>query len=123
MNDEIIAIAKVCHEANRAYCQTLGDLSQVPWEAAPDWQKASCEAGVKFHLANPDARPEQSHESWLAQKLADGWKYGPIKDVDLKYHPCCVPYDQLPPEQQAKNKLFKAIVEALTRGGYVIASE
>jgi hypothetical protein len=29
-------IAKVCHETNRAYCETLGDNSQPPWEEAPE---------------------------------------------------------------------------------------
>lgn len=27
-------IARVCHEVNRAYCESMGDTSQVPWEDA-----------------------------------------------------------------------------------------
>lgn len=106
-------IAKVCHEANRAYCQALGDNSQPPWGNAPDWQKASAVAGVKFHKSNPDAGPEASHESWMAQKVADGWTYGENKDPDAKTHPCIVPFDQLPREQQAKDFIFRAIVHAM----------
>ena len=106
----VIAIAKVAHEINRAYCAALGDETQVAWEDAPEWQRASAVAGVEMHLANPDATPEQSHESWLAQKLADGWEYGGVKDAHKKQHPCCVPYDQLPPEQKAKDYLFRAAV-------------
>ena len=106
----VIAIAKVAHEINRAYCAALGDETQVAWEDAPEWQRASAIAGVEMHLINPDATPEQSHESWLAQKLADGWEYGEVKDVQKKQHPCCVPYDQLPPEQKAKDYLFRATV-------------
>lgn len=106
----VIAIAKVAHEINRAYCAALGDETQVAWEDAPEWQRASAVAGVEMHLANPDATPEQSHESWLAQKLADGWEYGEVKDAHKKQHPCCVPYDQLPPEQKAKDYLFRAAV-------------
>ena len=34
-------IAKVAHETNRSFCQTLGDWSQPTWENAPDWQKES----------------------------------------------------------------------------------
>ncbi len=37
MNAE--TIAKVCHEANRAYCQTIGDNSQLAWEQAEEWQQ------------------------------------------------------------------------------------
>ncbi len=109
----VIAIAQVAHEINRAYCAALGDETQVAWEDAPEWQRASIISGVEMHLANPDATPEQSHESWLAQKLADGWEYGEVKDVQKKQHPCCVPYDQLPPEQKAKDYLFRSVVHML----------
>ncbi len=106
-------IARIAHEINRAYCASLGDDSQPAWEDAPEWQKASALVGVDMHLANPDATPENSHESWLAQKLADGWKYGPVKDAEKKEHPCCVPYAELPPEQKAKDYLFRATVHLM----------
>lgn len=106
-------IARVAHEINRAYCASLGDTSQPTWEDAPEWQKSSALAGVDMHLAKPDATPEQSHESWLAQKLAEGWKYGPVKDAEKKEHPCCVPYADLPAEQKAKDFLFRGVVHAL----------
>lgn len=106
-------IARVAHEINRAYCASLGDTSQPAWEDAPEWQKTSALVGVDMHLAKPDATPEQSHESWLAQKLAEGWKYGPVKDAEKKEHPCCVPYAELPAEQKAKDYLFRSVVHAL----------
>lgn len=107
---KVLVIARVAHEINRAYCASLGDTSQPAWEDAPEWQQQSAIAGVEMHLANPDATPEQSHESWLAQKVAAGWVYGEVKDAEKKQHPCCVPYDQLPPEQKAKDYLFRAAV-------------
>lgn len=106
-------IARVCHEANRAYCATLGDLSQPAWRHAPDWQRESAIAGVEFLLANPNATPADNHESWLAVKRADGWKWGPIKDPVTKEHPCFVAYDRLPVAQRRKDTLFLAIVRAL----------
>ena len=106
-------IARVAHEINRAYFASLGDASQPAWEEAPEWQRASALAGVDMHLANPDATPEQSHESWLAQKVADGWTYGPVKDAEKKQHPCCVPYADLPAEQKAKDYLFRGVVHEL----------
>jgi len=108
-------IARVCHEVNRAYCQALGDDTQVSWENAPDWQKDSAMNGVMLHLNNPDAGPEASHISWMAQKLAEGWTWGPIKSPELKQHPCMVPFDQLPTEQQAKDYIFRAVVHALSK--------
>lgn len=103
-------VAKICHEANKAYCETLGDTSQVPWEDAPEWQRESAIKGVKFCLDNPDAPASANHDSWLEVKRADGWKYGEVKNADKKEHPCFVPYEQLPEAQKAKDHLFKAIV-------------
>lgn len=106
-------IARVAHEVNRAYCHSLGDASQPVWEQAPDWQKDSVILGVKFHLANPDATPSASHDSWLAQKTAEGWKYGEVKNPELKEHPCFTAYENLPQEQRAKDYLFKGVVDSL----------
>lgn len=110
---DALKIAKVCHEVNRAYCAAMGDESQLPWEAAPDWQQDSALAGVHMHLENPDATPEDSHRSWLKVKEAEGWAYGEVKDPAKKVHPCMVPYDQLPIEQRAKDYLFRAVVHAM----------
>ena len=107
-------IARVCHTANKCYCFTLGEISQPRWDDAPEWQRSSAIKGVEFVIANPDAGPSVSHESWYKQKAAEGWIYGAMKDPDKKQHPCMVPYDQLPASQQTKDKLFIAIVKALT---------
>lgn len=106
-------IAQVAHEVNKAYCEALGDSSQPSWDDAPDWQKSSAVKGVEFHLENPDASPSASHESWMAQKTEEGWKYGPVKNPETKEHPCYVPYDQLPVEQRAKDFLFRQIIHSL----------
>jgi len=105
--------ARVAHEANRILCQALGDNSQPAWDDAPEWQKDSSLAGVQAIFANPKTTSEQSHENWLAQKRADGWKYGPMKDADKKEHPCFVPYDQLPANLQLKDYLFGMVVRAV----------
>lgn len=110
---KILVIAQAAHAINAAYCLSLGDTSQVTWDEAPEWQQKSAIAGVEMHLANPDATPEQSHESWLAAKLADGWTYGEVKDEAAKTHPCCLPYEELPASQKSKDYLFRAVVHAL----------
>ena len=110
---KVIDIAKVCHEVNRAYCVSLGDDSQPPWVSAPEWQKDSCYMGVIFICENLSATPRESHEKWLRDKEAAGWKWGPVKDVEKKEHPCFRPYDELPKEQQTKDALFIAVVKAM----------
>jgi len=103
---DIEKIAKQCHDANRKYCKSIGDDSQPTWAKVEDWQKESAVNGVKHLIENPDAKPEDSHNSWLAEKEADGWKFGEVKDVDKKEHPCFVPYSELSDEQKEKDKIF-----------------
>lgn len=112
MREPIIeACARAAHEANRAYCIAIGDTSQPSWEEAPRWQRASARMGIKGALAGNT--PEQSHESWLAEKRRTGWVYGATKDPERKEHPCMVPYADLPPEQRAKDKLYLAVVRTM----------
>lgn len=106
-------IAEACHEANRAYCRSLGDYSQLPWRLVPENIKQSAVDGVEYHLTHPDATPERSHENWYNFKMKDGWVYGPVKNVEKKTHPCMVPYNQLPVEQRAKDYIFSALVDTL----------
>lgn len=105
------ACARAAHEANRAYCCALGDASQPSWETAPEWQRSSAMKGVTGALAGNT--PEQSHEGWLAEKIATGWVYGPVKDPEAKQHPCMVTYADLPPAQRAKDAVFIAVVKAV----------
>ncbi len=106
-------IAKAAHQINKAYCESIGDLSQVDWEDAPEWQRISATNGVIFHITNSNVTPEESHENWLAEKIDDGWSYGSVKNVEKKTHPCMLPYVELPKTQRTKDYLFKATVEVL----------
>lgn len=109
---DIEKIAQVCHETNRAYCEVIGDHSQKSWNEAEQWQRESAIAGVRFRLNNLDAPSSVQHDAWLNDKVKDGWKYGEVKDASAKTHPCIVPYDKLPLEQQIKDKLFVAVVKS-----------
>ena len=106
-------IARVCHQANKAYCESIGDVSQSDWEDAQEWQRDSAIKGVEFRKQNPGALPSAQHDSWMKEKVDAGWVYGPEKNADLKQHPCIVSYDALPIEQRKKDSLFIAIVDAL----------
>ena len=115
-DEDIEVIASICHEANRALCVTQGDLSQVPWSDAPDWQKDSARNGVRLHINNPRADGRESHDCWMEEKLRAGWRYGETKDVENKTHPCLLPYNALPPEQKIKDDIFLAIVRGYLGG-------
>lgn len=105
------AIARACHEANRAWCEAHGDHSQAVWSNAEQWQRESAIEGIQVALDG--ATPEQQHEAWCESKRRDGWQHGLVKDADAKTHPCLVPYDRLPEMQKIKDALFGSIVRTL----------
>ncbi len=61
----------------------------------------------------PSSTPEESHKAWLKEKEATGWKYGKLKDVTAKEHPCMVAYSDLPASQQLKDKLLIQVAKTL----------
>ena len=115
--NSITEIAEIAHETNRTYCQTIGDFSQYPWTACPQWQRDSSINGVKAIEKGIVTRPEQSHENWLKHKEEEGWSYGPEKNSNKALgtltHPCMLPFKELPAEQQMKDFLFFSIVTVL----------
>lgn len=117
-------IARVCHEANRAYCGSMGDESQVPWEIAPTWQRESLIKSVNFYLQRP-RQPHEMHENWMKDKLADGWVYGEVKDPEKKTHPCLLSHEELPQTQRSKDYIFGAICDTLSEvlSEFVVSEE
>lgn len=75
--------------------------------------RESAVKGVEFRIANASAGYQAQHESWRSQRIADGWVYSEVKDVELKTHPCLVDWQDLPRYQQLKDRLFCGIVDAL----------
>jgi hypothetical protein len=106
-----LVCAEAAHEMNRVYCQSLGDTSQPLWKDAPDWQRSSALVGVDGVFAGNG--PGASHESWLKEKAETGWKYGPVKDPEKKEHPCFVPFNELPRDQQQKDHIFVQTVHTM----------
>lgn len=106
-------IARVAHEANRAYCEAIGDPPLLPWDESPEWQRASVLMGVHNIAFGVVTEPGESHASWLRHKESEGWVYGAVKSESAKTHPCMVPFAELPFEQQLKDHLFVSVVSAL----------
>ncbi len=113
---QVQQIAEMCHQVNKAYCEAIGDTSQLDWAHAPNWQQDSAVKGVEAHIESElKMTPEGSHISWMKEKLADGWTYGPIKDSVKKEHPCLIDYRELPTSQRVKDHLFREIVHTSCR--------
>lgn len=115
----INACTELWHTTNAEYCAIkLNDNSQPTWEDAPQWQKDSAVNGVLYTMFDVGGNPESNHVNWMQEKIRAGWVYGDVKDVEAKTHPCLVPYEQLPEEQKAKDKLFRGVVEIMVRSLY-----
>lgn len=48
------------------------------------------------------------HEVWSANRIADGWSYGPERDDEKRQHPCLVPYEELPEREKDYDRATSA---------------
>lgn len=111
---ELEIIARVCHEANRAFAAAHGDFSHPVWDEAEDWMREATYEGIRYRLANPEAPPGAQHRQWMEQKRATGWTYGAVKDGEAKTHPLLIPFEELPEREKQKDALFMGVISALT---------
>jgi ryanodine receptor 2 len=64
---------------------------------------------------------ENTHDMWAAQRIAEGWSYGPERDDRKKLHPCLVPYDQLPESEKEYDRITSlGTLKAILSLGYRI---
>ena len=57
------------------------------------------------------------HEVWAAGRIAEGWKYGPVRDDTKKEHPCLIPYKELSEEEKDYDR-----ATALSTIKYILAN-
>lgn len=115
--EEVERIASVCHGANRAYSELLGDHSHLSWARTQQDLRHSVQRGVMFLASHPEAGPQDSHAEWVRYKKGEGWEFGMTKDAQKKTHPDLVAWDQLAPFEQKKDRIFCAIVRILLTDG------
>ncbi len=53
------------------------------------------------------------HERWSWERRLNGWTYHSVRDNALKHHNCLVPYDELPPHEQEKDRVMVRFIPAL----------
>lgn len=114
MTKDLEPIARVVHEAVRAWSIAHEQDALPAWSEAPEWMRSSTRQSVQFVLDHPEAGPDTQHEEWVRQRRADGWTFGPVRDEALKQHPMLIPFSDLPRFEQQKDALVCAIVKALT---------
>jgi hypothetical protein len=109
----IYKIARVCHEANRAFSLEIDEPPKPSWEETSAELKESAASGVSLTLTERDTTPRKLHAAWMSFKLQGGWKYGATIDIEKREHPNLIEYDSLSVLQRTKDDLFVSIVNAL----------
>lgn len=113
LSRDLEAVARVVHEAVRAWQAAHGQNTAPSWSRAAQWMRAATISAVEWRLANPGAPPSAQHDQWLEEKRAAGWKFGRQKDAVRKTHPMMVAYSALPEMERRKDALVGAIIDAL----------
>lgn len=116
-HDMVYGIAKVVHQANQAFRSVLGQDPGPDWTQCSDEQQHTTMLGVEAVLDDNRISAADLHENWAKDMTDKGWTHGPVKDATAKTHPCLVPYHELPPYERYKDKMFRAIVNALAYEG------
>lgn len=105
-------LAEICHEAHKAYWNTLADTQMTPWAITRPEVKLDYIRSVAFLLEHPGKSPRQAHEAWVKKMKAAGWTHAPVGDPEKKQHPLLLSYDGLEPRQQFCLEVTRAIVDA-----------
>lgn len=64
------------------------------------------------------------HDVWAQGRIAEGWSYGEIKDVENKTTPLLVPYDELPDsEKEYDRNTALETLKLVLKFGYRIINE
>lgn len=48
---------------------------------------------------------ENVHENWAAARIREGWTWGPARNDERRETPCLVPYQDLPEEEKAFDRI------------------
>lgn len=110
-----IHIAEITHTLLNNYKEHTNQENTIEWEKAPSRIKEDSINGVLYHLKNPDASDEDTHNKWMEEKISNGWKYGNELNENNKEHPHLVSYDKLPDNIKLLDHLFKSTVNTLKK--------
>ena len=62
-----------------------------------------------------------THDTWAAGRIAEGWRYGPRRDDALKTHPDIIPYEELPEEEKEYDRRTSlSTIKLIYKLGYEI---
>ncbi len=64
------------------------------------------------------------HEVWAKERMDEGWTLGPVRNDELKQHPCLVPYEELPEiEKEYDRNTALGTLRYIRKLGFKISKE
>ena len=108
----ICDVAIICYDANRAICAASGNNEYPIWGQAPEWMRDNFRKFVSGRLNDP-VSPEAEHAANFEYLRRNGWRYGPTMNAEIKTHPLCVPYSELPDDEVARQRMLHGLVDSL----------
>ena len=114
MTDIVYEAASVAYETVRKWGEVIKDpQGKVAWNLLPESEKDGYAKAVGYRIENPETTEVDMHNKWSADKFEAGWTYGEKLDFVKKTHPNLVPFEDLPVDQQMKDKLFLNVIDAI----------
>jgi hypothetical protein len=108
-------VAEVCHGAFAGLQAATGDnFPSPPWlHLAPDLKAAAVEGVRRVRQLGSSLSARDHHQEWVGYMTALGWSRG-RRDAEKRTHPDLADWEDLPVSEQDKDRVFIAIVVALT---------
>ncbi len=94
-------------------------MAAHPYQPAPiDTSGVALPHGVARVV---DALARNTHEVWARERIADGWRPGPVRDDARREHPGLVPWAELPEiERRYDRTIVTETLKALYALGFTI---
>lgn len=102
----LVDIAQECHNKNNELMMMNGEEQNGNWDSLDRHTKFINLKSVIKALENPDLTAKDMHDEWMNNKIADGWKFGDVKDPELKTHPLIIDYDLMKDVDKMKDQIF-----------------
>jgi hypothetical protein len=89
-------------QSNRGQARDiLAKLAAIGCDVVPQAQAAAI---FRFRGDEVERLSRWEHDRWMAERISQGWTYGPVRDNDRKIHPLLVPYEDLEKAEQDKDR-------------------
>ncbi len=105
------------YEAGRVENAAAGrPINPEPWQCRDEKFRRNMIRAVARQCGKRRLKsPKQLHDAWVRAYERMGWKYGEVRNPELKTHPDMVPFNKLGRLEQEKDWVFFMLCEIARR--------